>query len=89
MIGMQGIIKKIKERVGTTKPVYLSIDIDTLDPACRFFIPKFPSFLAKFNLQQSHLQLVRLRLGAGARVNSEPLSVVWKGSTSLPRISLR
>ncbi|KAE9378177.1 Arginase/deacetylase [Stipitochalara longipes BDJ] len=32
-IGMNGIIKKIKDRVGTTKPVYLSIDIDTLDPA--------------------------------------------------------
>lgn len=31
---MHGIIKKIKDRVGTTKPVYLSIDIDTLDPAC-------------------------------------------------------
>lgn len=35
-IGMQGIINKIKERVGTTNPVYLSIDIDTLDPACEF-----------------------------------------------------
>jgi agmatinase len=34
-IGMNGIIKKIKDRVGTTKPVYLSIDIDTLDPACK------------------------------------------------------
>jgi agmatinase len=32
-IGMQGIIKKIRQRVGTKKPVYLSIDIDTLDPA--------------------------------------------------------
>jgi agmatinase len=32
-IGVDGIIKKIKERVGLTKPVYLSIDIDTLDPA--------------------------------------------------------
>jgi agmatinase len=32
---MHGIIRKIKERVGTTKPVYLSIDIDTLDPACK------------------------------------------------------
>ncbi|KAL9117665.1 MAG: hypothetical protein Q9187_005794, partial [Circinaria calcarea] len=32
-IGMAGIVKKIRERVGTTKPVYLSIDIDTLDPA--------------------------------------------------------
>ncbi|MCJ1449562.1 MAG: hypothetical protein MMC23_010083 [Stictis urceolatum] len=32
-IGTEGIIKAIKERVGTEKPVYLSIDIDTLDPA--------------------------------------------------------
>jgi agmatinase len=30
---MDGIIKKILDRVGTTKPVYLSLDIDTLDPA--------------------------------------------------------
>ncbi|KAF9739075.1 hypothetical protein PMIN06_005322 [Paraphaeosphaeria minitans] len=32
-IGTAGIIKKIRERVGTEKPVYLSLDIDTLDPA--------------------------------------------------------
>lgn len=32
-IGTAGIIKKIRERVGTKNPVYLSIDIDTLDPA--------------------------------------------------------
>lgn len=32
-IGTHGIIKKILDRVGTTQPVYLSIDIDTLDPA--------------------------------------------------------
>ncbi|KAL8967698.1 MAG: hypothetical protein Q9197_005292, partial [Variospora fuerteventurae] len=32
-IGTKGIIEKIKDRVGTEKPVYLSIDIDTLDPA--------------------------------------------------------
>src|SRR3954469_22001290 len=32
-IGTQGIIKKIKDRVGLTKAVYLSLDIDTLDPA--------------------------------------------------------
>lgn len=32
-IGTAGIIKKIRDRVGTSKPVYLSIDIDTLDPA--------------------------------------------------------
>ncbi|TGJ84028.1 hypothetical protein E0Z10_g4717 [Xylaria hypoxylon] len=32
-IGTEGIIKKILDRVGTDKPVYLSLDIDTLDPA--------------------------------------------------------
>jgi agmatinase len=32
-IGTAGIIQKIRERVGTKEPVYLSIDIDTLDPA--------------------------------------------------------
>ncbi|KAL8628541.1 hypothetical protein Q9189_005774 [Teloschistes chrysophthalmus] len=32
-IGTAGIIKKIRDRVGTERPVYLSIDIDTLDPA--------------------------------------------------------
>ena len=46
-IGTAGIIKKIRDRVGTEKPVYLSIDIDTLDPACtlhptqRFFWPTY------------------------------------------------
>jgi agmatinase len=32
-IGTAGIIEKIRNRVGTDNPVYLSIDIDTLDPA--------------------------------------------------------
>ncbi|WYZ41230.1 hypothetical protein EsH8_V_000125 [Colletotrichum jinshuiense] len=32
-IGTRGIIRKIVERVGTERPVYLSMDIDTLDPA--------------------------------------------------------
>lgn len=32
-IGTEGIIKRIVDRVGTKNPVYLSIDIDTLDPA--------------------------------------------------------
>lgn len=32
-IGTEGIIKKIHDRVGHKNPVYLSIDIDTLDPA--------------------------------------------------------
>jgi agmatinase len=34
-IGAAGIISKIRDRVGTTNPVYLSLDIDTLDPACK------------------------------------------------------
>lgn len=34
-IGIDGIIKKIRDRVGTKDPVYLSLDIDTLDPACK------------------------------------------------------
>lgn len=34
-IGTDGIIKRIRDRVGTVNPVYLSIDIDTLDPACK------------------------------------------------------
>ncbi|PSR82144.1 arginase family-domain-containing protein [Coniella lustricola] len=32
-IGTEGIVKRILDRVGTDRPVYLSIDIDTLDPA--------------------------------------------------------
>ena len=36
LLGTDGIIKKIRDRVGTDNPVYLSIDIDTLDPACEF-----------------------------------------------------
>ena len=31
-IGWKGVIKRIRDRVGDT-PVYLTIDIDTLDPA--------------------------------------------------------
>ncbi|RKU49647.1 hypothetical protein DL546_009707 [Coniochaeta pulveracea] len=32
-IGTDGIIKRILDRVGTKNPVYISLDIDTLDPA--------------------------------------------------------
>jgi agmatinase len=41
-IGTQGIIDKIKKRVGTKNPVYLSIDIDTLDPACMSLVSSTP-----------------------------------------------
>lgn len=32
-IGTDGIIKRIRDRVGTDNPIYLSIDIDSIDPA--------------------------------------------------------
>ena len=38
IIGTEGIIKKIRDRVGTENPVYLSIDIDSIDPACKQYI---------------------------------------------------
>ncbi len=31
-IGMQGVITRILDRVGTERPVYLSVDIDVIDP---------------------------------------------------------
>lgn len=43
-LGVAGIIKKILARVGTEQPVYLSIDIDTLDPACESFALGLPNF---------------------------------------------
>ncbi|KAI1085245.1 Arginase/deacetylase [Whalleya microplaca] len=33
VIGIEGVTRKILDRVGTANPVYLSLDIDTLDPA--------------------------------------------------------
>lgn len=67
-IGMDGIIKKIHDRVGTTKPVYLSIDIDTLDPACKMM--NFLPTCQYANSIQSHLRLVLQRLAAGPHANS-------------------
>ncbi|KAI0012592.1 agmatinase 1 [Xylariaceae sp. FL0662B] len=32
-VGVDGVVRRILDRVGTTNPVYLSLDIDTLDPA--------------------------------------------------------
>lgn len=51
-IGMDGIIAKIKARVGTEKPVYLSLDIDTLDPAC--WSPPFRQLLNSHHHAPSH-----------------------------------
>lgn len=47
-IGIEGIIKKIKDRVGTTQPVYLSLDIDTLDPACMSTQPSPSSYVVPY-----------------------------------------
>jgi agmatinase len=53
-IGMDGIIKKIKDRVGTTKPVYLSLDIDTLDPACKMYFLCGVSLLMRLHSRTRH-----------------------------------
>lgn len=46
--GTDGIIKKIRDRVGTENPVYLSIDIDTLDPACTYPDTSHPGMNTKY-----------------------------------------
>ena len=52
-IGTAGIIKKIRDRVGTENPVYLSIDIDTLDPACKSSALAISSVSAKCATQHT------------------------------------
>lgn len=55
-IGMNGIIENLRERVGNTK-VYISIDIDVLDPA---FAPGKPNLCSVFDgsyLDQYHALL--------------------------------
>jgi agmatinase len=67
-IGTAGIIKKVLDRVGTEKPVYLSIDIDTLDPACKFKALGFTAFLT--SMCQMLPPLVPPKLVDGRRENS-------------------
>lgn len=85
-IGTEGIIKKIKERVGTTNPVYLSIDIDTLDPACNFPLPPHPSLPSPTNPpplpKKSPPQPARPKQAAGPRANCAPSCAASKASTS-------
>jgi hypothetical protein len=82
-IGMNGIIKKIKDRVGLTKPVYLSLDIDTLDPACKSTLEFSLALVCATNELYLKLLLRRalLKLGAGQLVNCARYSVVWKALT--------
>jgi hypothetical protein len=87
-IGTDGIIKKIRDRVGTTKPVYLSIDIDTLDPACKSNLPAVLWGIADFG-EQSRLLLVHPRRVAGRLVSFARLCVVLRVSTSSLLILLR
>jgi len=50
-IGIDGVIEKIKERVGDTR-VYISVDIDVLDPA---FAPgKFAAFSLQMSTNHAH-----------------------------------
>jgi len=72
-IGTDGIIKKIRDRVGTEHPVYLSIDIDTLDPACKLPIntPFVFVSVAKDPVQQSPRALAPPRPAVGRRVSCE------------------
>ncbi len=71
-IGTQGIIDKIRNRVGLEKPVYLSIDIDTLDPACKFHPIRSPLLSFDTNNYKSHPQPEPPKPGAGPPANSEP-----------------
>ena len=95
-IGTKGIIQKIRQRVGTEKPVYLSIDIDTLDPACMFlsFFP-FTSIPTDVltdttpETKQSHPQPARPKPAAGPRASSAPSCAVWTASISSPPTSSR
>ena len=64
-IGTDGIIKKIKSRVGTTKPVYLSLDIDTLDPACEPYI-----LLLFLHIRSSTLLFLPFNLLANLKISS-------------------
>jgi arginase family enzyme len=78
-IGTDGIIKKIRDRVGTEKPVYLSIDIDTLDPACKSSLPDLR------NVCLTCVQLLPLpelpRRVAGRHESSVPSFVASREST--------
>lgn len=81
-IGTDGIIKKIRDRVGTENPVYLSIDIDTLDPACRsspnYFVSPCSDRLLKLNIQLPRL-LVLPKLEVGLHASCEQLFAVSMG----------
>lgn len=87
-IGMDGIIKKIRDRVGTKNPVYLSLDIDTLDPACESDLVVFEPLeedvgVNLTNYSQLPLPPVPLRREAGLRESYARSSEGWMVSTSL------
>lgn len=42
--GPSGVVERILERVGTEVPVYLSLDIDVLDPGIVSFFPRVDDF---------------------------------------------
>lgn len=76
-IGADGIIRKIRDRVGTTSPVYLSLDIDTLDPACKCHDVVL-SETKLTRLDKLRPQLERLKQEVGRHASSGPYSGAWR-----------
>ena len=58
-IGTQGIIEKLKERVAGTK-VYISVDIDVLDPAFAPGMFRYPSIVSRAKQILQRLEPPRL-----------------------------
>lgn len=77
-LGTDGIIKKIRDRVGTENPVYLSIDIDTLDPACESSVGMLFHPLAK-SIPQLRRLLAHQRLVVGLHASYGRSFVVSMG----------
>lgn len=74
-IGASGIIEKIKERVGSTN-VYISIDIDVLDPAFAPGMWSIDLFLFCSFLTVVLQQLERQSLAVFPLANCSPFSMV-------------
>lgn len=91
MTGTDGIIKRIRDRVGTVNPVYLSIDIDTLDPACKRLCYLYSTTVSKLTENESKLPPLPAppKQVVGQPVNSARSSAVLMDLTLSVLISLR
>jgi hypothetical protein len=70
-IGVQGVIDAIVETVGTTNPVYLSIDIDVIDPGICTGTPESGGWTTR-ELRQIIRGLEPLRIVGGDVVEVSP-----------------